>query len=495
MICEECNDILIQFYIFKESAQKNSNLFVDEHKSEILKEVVSFLDEYEENENMTFKRYVDCLAIVSQSERKIMENSESWQPKELPLNLIEQKNHQDQTNECFVEIKKENYVSDTDTEEYDKYQFVDLKFEDEMNSEPKKRIGRPSKKHKLKTDLSAEERQLRKEYRETITIKELIDTPDGEQFWLWSCAKCDYSSKSVTNFKVHLVSSHSKDMKKECYKSENLQAVTNFGCTVLHEPKSRVPRTKYSCYQCGLRMSGKRMHLNHETYHHLFDLIAPVYELHKCEDCRCLFVEEEQLAMHLLLHKQSNFQFETYPMLGSATKKCKISKFRPDDLEIDSETGWKCGHCERRFADELETRKHVLIMHSSSFVCPIDNRSFIDHRPSAFIQHLTHSHPELFPDVIFICLYCNLEFHTNYDKVIHMKTCNQRKYVCDYCGKNFFQKQIMTKHLRIHAGSLVYSCEICGKSASNSHDLQTHLRSHSTDVSFNILSSMNIFIY
>lgn len=61
-------------------------------------------------------------------------------------------------------------------------------------------------------------------------------------------------------------------------------------------------------------------------------------------------------------------------------------------------------------------------------------------------------------------------------------------------GKNFFQKQIMTKHLRIHAGSLVYSCEICGKSASNSHDLQTHLRSHSTDVSFNI-ASINICIY
>ncbi|CAO1393432.1 unnamed protein product [Diamesa hyperborea] len=141
------------------------------------------------------------------------------------------------------------------------------------------------------------------------------------------------------------------------------------------------------------------MYLNHETYHHLFDLIAPVYELYKCEECRCVFVEEEHLAMHLQLHKQTNFQFETYPMI----------------------------------------------------------------------------------DVIFVCVYCNLEFHTNYEKVIHMKTCNQRKYICDYCGKNFFQKQIMTKHLRIHAGSLVYSCEICGKSASNSHDLQTHLRSHSTD--------------
>ena len=209
MICDECNDMMIQFYIFKESAQKNSNLYVDEHKSEILKEVDSFLDEYEENENMTFKRYVDCLAIVSQSERKIMENSEIWQPKELPLNIIEQKNHQDQTDDCFVEIKKEKYTSDTE-EEYDNYQFVDLKFEEEMNSEPKKRIGRPSKKHKSKIELSAEERQLRKEYRETITIKELIDTPDGEQFWLWSCAKCDYSSKSITNFKVHLVSSHSK---------------------------------------------------------------------------------------------------------------------------------------------------------------------------------------------------------------------------------------------------------------------------------------------
>lgn len=441
MICEECNDIVIQFYIFKQSAQKNNNFIVDEHKSEILKEVDSFLDEYEENENMTFKRYVDCLAIVSQSERKIMESSENWQPKQLPSNQIEQKIHQNQTDECFIEIKKEKYTSDTD-EEYDNYQFVDLKFEYEMNTDHAKRVGRPSKRHKSKTELSVEERQLRKDYRETITIKELIDTPNGEPFWLWSCAKCDYSSKSVTNFKVHLVSSHSKDMKKECFKSEIPSAVTKFESTVHHEPKMRVPRTKYSCYQCGLRMSGKRMHLNHETYHHLFDLIAPVYELHKCEECRCLFVEEKQLTMHLLLHKQANFQFEIYPMIGNATKKCKQSKFHPDDSEIDPENGWKCGHCERRFPDELECRKHVLIMHSSSFVCPIDNRSFIDHRPSAFIQHLTHSHPELFPDVIFVCLYCNLEFHSNYDKVIHMKTCNQRKYVCDYCGKlvNFFDK-------------------------------------------------------
>ena len=71
---------MVQCYVFKENAKNNEYLLCDKKKTDVLKELESFL-EHCGQEDIQIMNRGKCLAMFPESERKVMKDFQSWQLK------------------------------------------------------------------------------------------------------------------------------------------------------------------------------------------------------------------------------------------------------------------------------------------------------------------------------------------------------------------------------------------------------------------------------
>lgn len=82
--------------------------------------------------------------------------------------------------------------------------------------------------------------------------------------------------------------------------------------------------------------------------------------------------------------------------------------------------------------------------------------------------------------VMLKCLSCILLFRPISSRTLlkkHMQThSNEKKYVCDICGKRFTRKYGLGMHYRVHTGEKPFQCHLCRESFINKGILQLHQR-------------------
>lgn len=84
----------------------------------------------------------------------------------------------------------------------------------------------------------------------------------------------------------------------------------------------------------------------------------------------------------------------------------------------------------------------------------------------------------------FACQHCGRCFFRKSDLVRHIQIhLGIKPNVCELCGKQFIQKSALTVHRRVHTGEKPYQCKICNRAFSDSSSLARHRRIHARESS------------
>lgn len=312
---------------------------------------------------------------------------------------------------------------------------------------------------------------------------------DGQLKNAWQCPECQKVLKSRDGLRNHMKLEHSdvveslqnsqSSMKEEDdyidksnIKAEGMsmlsQSASIDDVSLQHLTKKRSQQNLNSvvCEPCGLNFvngSTKREKSQeiHQQLHIILKVVSQSYELPKCEQCKIMFSNNEDLTNHLIAHDNEEiFSSEGLSFMVATKYKESVGTARNDDYDK-----WKCGHCASvRFKEEIECIEHLMILHSKQLICPVDYLEFNGIRGlSQFSTHMKNKHPEMFPELTITCSYCKQEFSNVFDKLAHMKTCNTKEYACDHCPKKFFAKTQLLRHLKIVSGAISFTCDVCSK--------------------------------
>lgn len=314
---------------------------------------------------------------------------------------------------------------------------------------------------------------------EINTRKKHIENEFGVARVIYRCAYCNiYSSNSAPGFRYHLISKHLKE--NDIRELREVQTEN-----VIPPMRSKIGRN--TCDECNLKFKDQKMLISHRNSHELFETISQYYCFPACHTCNSLYIDESSLNIHLNKHDAN--KDVTQPILvpsGAIIIQGKRVAISQNTQEVPSkEFSWRCGHCTRKFSKEPACRLHLLMVHASIFTCPMDKREFSGFKAvSLFCHHLRNKHPEIFPDMMFPCTFCNLEFTSIYDKLFHMKSCSEKKFECDHCHKKFFKKGDLVSHLKFISGELFFQCKMCKKKCETLSDLKIHERTHTKEKPF-----------
>lgn len=296
-----------------------------------------------------------------------------------------------------------------------------------------------------------------------ITIKTENGLKNG-----WKCPDCEKILRSRDGLRNHMKLEHtelneSDNNTPQALSSEHFDAVSLLQLA----RKKQMPNSLHTttCEPCGISFingtTKKEKSLEiHQQLHIILKIVSKSYDLPRCEECKIMFSNNEDLNLHSLSHDDEAFPAEGLSFLVAERIKEPLGTAGDEDLNA-----WKCGHCSNvRFADEIECIEHQAILHSKNLVCPFDYLEFSGIRGlGLFSSHMKNKHPEMFPELSIICTYCNQEFSNVFDKLSHMKTCSEKKYNCDHCPKTFFKKTQLIRHLKIVSGAINFVCDICSK--------------------------------
>lgn len=411
-ICEDCKDLLTQFYIFKQNAKQN--LFL----SPAFEQLRDFMSLMQDGAEPTIKigksQFVVSFDAVLQPELVVEETS------------IEEPYHEKEE-ECFKAVKMEIggedpfFEVETVNEEYEIDSAADQDFEIQPNS--------PGNLMKPAPKLTADK--------------------------TYQC-DCGFEASSVVELQKHMHQQHKR-------KSFNVNC-------------------------CGVGFKDYKSFAIHRTAHENFDAIAPLMTSFSCSDCRVAFSCEDDIMTHLTEHhnETEGVQDVLIERRGAYEDHFlrSLTKLDEEELVEDNELLVTCGHCKKRMTD-LEMKVHLLFFHTHIVFCPLDNRCFEGIKQvRLFSEHIRNKHPDIFEEknLLYSCRHCKKSFATNFEKLGHMKLCDNKLFACEnHCNKRFATEWLLKNHMKQVMGEERFSCETCGKRCVSRSDLQIHFRSHTNE--------------
>lgn len=130
-----------------------------------------------------------------------------------------------------------------------------------------------------------------------------------------------------------------------------------------------------------------------------------------------------------------------------------------------------------RFVDESKRTNTRPVVSASSL------KDYIKVMDAESGDELDESAPWSSNKLKYGCKECGRSFFRKSDLVRHIQIhLGIKPNVCTICGKQFIQRSALTVHLRVHTGEKPFGCQKCGRNFSDSSSLARHRRIHQRNV-------------
>ncbi|CAH2090505.1 unnamed protein product [Euphydryas editha] len=141
----------------------------------------------------------------------------------------------------------------------------------------------------------------------------------------------------------------------------------------------------------------------------------------------------------------------------------------------------KCVHCSRVFVSDYYLKRHMKRKHNEDkkFVCDICGRGFAF--KGELSSHNRNVHDKhLKPKKQYKCSFCNKIYKCGKSVTVHERSAHtgQRPAVCSVCGSSFYHEDYLKEHMRLHTGETPFKCPICGRGYAQRCNMKSHLRIH-----------------
>ena len=130
-----------------------------------------------------------------------------------------------------------------------------------------------------------------------------------------------------------------------------------------------------------------------------------------------------------------------------------------------------CTLCPETFKFGHGYHMHIVSDHfpMQSIPCPHCGKVF--NHPTKLNYHISKYHVT---GKKYGCKKCDEKFTTDSKRKQHL--CNQRTYICNYCGKEYRQNHQLTKHVqhKHEKSEKKWICDLCGKEYENEDYMKEH---------------------
>ncbi|XP_067675261.1 zinc finger protein 431-like [Haliotis asinina] len=286
--------------------------------------------------------------------------------------------------------------------------------------------------------------------------------------------KCPFSLKDHMSIHTGVLTARIQRKRERCHECLVCEKRFSSPSAMKDHMNVHTGMCKYECQICGENFFLHRSFQLHGLTH---SMDRP----HKCKLCTSTFKRSNHLTRHVLFVHEGKRKIKCsdcnryyFPHEGSEVR--HAMKYHVGENYRIDEKPFKCKLCDAQFIEHWSLRLHVDTVHLDTrpYLCTVCGKTF---KTNVALEVHSLIHVEA-KKVSAECKICQKMVKLN-AMYTHMKSHEEKKFLCNFCGKRFSLKHQLTNHEKSHLGLKAHACDLCDKRFTLPHQLRAHRKTHS----------------